>query len=182
MSVSIIIILIYMSFFPDFFIWPIGSEASTQSLSQDVGFLKKLALWIVFAISLLGYIAPLLMAVYSLQEDIFNSLTLTSIFGVGVAVAGRIITSIGALNLKSSLSELHTTAIFSISRNPISLGMHLTFMGLIIICKEWWLVVPFVFYTVNIDLKINLEEKALVRKFGRAYVDYQSKTPKYLLV
>ena len=182
MKVSLAILLIYLSFVLDFVVWPIGSEASTQALTKEASSFRRIGLWLVFIVSLAGYLAPLVIALIGWSDTAFNTWNLLSIIGVSGAIFGRVITTLGALTLKSSQSNLKTKSIFSFSRNPISLGMYVTFLGLILTCSEWWLLVAFIFYMINIDLKITLEERALVTKYGRPYIEYKSKTPRYLLV
>jgi len=180
--ISLIIISIYLSFLLDFLVWPIDSEASTQSLTQRTSGARLFLLWLVFILSLVGYMVPLVIAILRFGDQDFNSVDVLAISGAFMAILGRAITTIGALTLRSNLAVLKTASIFSISRNPISLGMHMTFIGLIVICDVWWLLLAFAFYVINIDLKITLEEKALAEKFGKPYLDYKSKTSKYLLI
>ena len=64
----------------------------------------------------------------------------------------------------------------------LSLGMHTTFLGFMLTIQAAWLMFPFVFYAINIDLIIRQEDMGTVNKFGKQYIDSQSITPKYLLI
>ncbi|MBX2840744.1 MAG: hypothetical protein KTR26_03175 [Flammeovirgaceae bacterium] len=180
----IVIIFIYFSFFLDFLVWPIPSEASTSSLlntSDQNNALKKGGLLLVFILNLLFYLTPFGIAVLKITEGYFPSIEWWQTVGLILSISGRFISLLGSTSLrKSSNGNLKTSAIFKISRNPISLGMHFTILGLVIFFNFWYLWVGFIFYLLNIHFKILIEEKFLIEKFGSDYIKYLNKTPRYL--
>ena len=79
-------------------------------------------------------------------------------------------------------TTLVTAGVYSITRNPMYVGMLLLLLGLVL-----WLsavsavamVLPFYFL---IDRnQIAIEERALLNKFGDAYRDYAERVPRWLL-
>lgn len=182
---SVLIICVYASFMIDFWFMPIPSEASTVALIGDE---TKRPLWqkvgwgVVFIISLLIYLTPLGLAIAQLAFD-FVSLQLTPLFLISflVAMLGRVISLWGSTVLTWKQTDMVTHSIFSQSRNPIALGMHITLFGLLLCYYDWWILwLGFIFYVVNLHTKIVIEEQHLIARFGTIYQEYMQKTPRYL--
>jgi len=73
-------------------------------------------------------------------------------------------------------TELKTTGIFSISRNPIFLGMILSMLGIFFILPNaltFYLTLTTYFI---IQIQIRLEEEFLTRQHGEAYLHYRQST------
>ncbi|WP_044237080.1 methyltransferase family protein [Flexithrix dorotheae] len=168
----------------DFLVWPIPSEASTGALitaSEQSNLLKKTGLVLVFSLNLLFYLAPLGIAVINIFGQDFQSIGMRQVTGLIISITGRYISLLGSYSLrKNSAESLKTSAIFKFSRNPISLGMHFTILGLVLFFNIWYLWIGFIFYLLNIHFKILIEEKFLAEKFGPDYIKYLNKTPRYL--
>ncbi len=182
---TLIIIAIYTSFILDFLIWPIKSEASTFSLidqESDKKVFKIILIFIVFVINLMIYLMPLILSIYYLMVDMLVSISIFSIIGLVVSISGRILSLVGSRVLLNKASKtLITESIYSVSRNPITFGMHLTLFGLIICFGQWYLWGGVLFYLVNMHLKIKMEEKHLRIFFGQEYEEYENITPRYIL-
>lgn len=77
-------------------------------------------------------------------------------------------------------TELVTKGVFSISRNPIFLGMILTVFGIFLILPN---TITF-FLTLTtyfiIQIQIRLEEEFLEKQHGSSYLNYKSKTKRLL--
>lgn len=184
MIIYYLIILIYISFVLDFLIWPIKSEGSTRSLltRSNTTWLSSTMLLLVFAISLLFYLTPLLHTLQALYKSTPIENIPLSIIGLLVAVAGRWITLKGARVLRSSeRNQLVGHSIFRFTRNPISLGMHLTIIGLIFVFPRWYLWLGLILYMVNLHIKIITEERFLQAKFKEHYTSYCKSVPRYLI-
>ena len=179
---SILIIFIYSTFAIDFFIWPIPSEASTKNLIKKNNRPIALLLALVFILNIIFYLSPLFLAVYHLLK---NSTELTSkdqfFIGFTFATIGRLTSLFGSHALRTSKDLVCEKSIFRFTRNPISLGMHLTVLGMLIIFNFWYLWAGFLLYLINIHYKILIEEKELIEKYGAPYKAYYSLTPRYLL-
>lgn len=180
-----IIVFIYLSFAMDFLLWRVPSEASTSNLlgQSQTHFIHKAFLGGVFALSLTLYLAPLLLAIRMLAEAEATRFTLLYLIGLSVSIAGRAITLTAAKILAANSSKkLMTRSLFRWSRNPVVLGLHLTFFGMLLIFPYWWLGAGFVFYLVNIHYKVKIEERHLVSIYGSAYSQYKKSTPRYILL
>lgn len=77
---------------------------------------------------------------------------------------------------KANKTQLITKGVFSISRNPIFLGMIVTVLGLFLILPNalsFFLALTSYFI---IQIQIRLEEEFLERQHGQSYQNYKSKT------
>jgi protein-S-isoprenylcysteine O-methyltransferase Ste14 len=180
----ILIILLYLSFVLDFLVWPIPSEASSKSLTENkkATLSTRILIWSVFGLNLLFYLAPLALAIAQLLSTQTTLIPFMAFVGISIAAIGRLVSIKGTLTIKAQTSaDLITTSIFKVSRNPISLGMHITILGLIVCFNNWVLWLGFILYLLNMHFKIVLEEKFLLQKYGEHYSIYTSKTPRYLI-
>ena len=78
-------------------------------------------------------------------------------------------------------TELVTTGIYSISRNPAFLGFDLMYIGIMITFFNWILCVVTCVVMVLFHLQIvNVEEDFLIETFGDEYIKYRKKVCRYL--
>lgn len=78
-------------------------------------------------------------------------------------------------------TELVTTGIYSVSRNPAFLGFDLMYIGIVITFFNWYLCVATCIVMVLFHLQIvNVEEDFLVEAFGDEYIKYRKKVCRYL--
>lgn len=73
-------------------------------------------------------------------------------------------------------STLQTSGIYSITRNPMYLGLVIAYLGLSCLIGNWWhlILLPVLFLVVQ-EYIIKSEEKYLVREFGSEYDEYRNK-------
>ena len=77
-------------------------------------------------------------------------------------------------------TELVTTGIYSISRNPAFLGFDLMYIGIMIAFFNWYLCVATCLVMVLFHLQIvNVEEDFLIEAFGDEYIKYRKKVCRY---
>ena len=186
MIIPAAIILLYFSFVLELVIWPVPSEASTGHLLKEWksnGTLRNVMYIFMYIINFFFTLSPLIISLYSLfHTDLIQS-DLISIGGLILAWSGRAISMYGAFLLhKNRRVNLLTGKIFRWSRNPISLGLFLTFLGLLMIIPYPLLIAAYVGFIVIINFKINIEEKFLNAKFGSEYQRYKKSTPKYFIL
>ncbi|MFX1571520.1 MAG: methyltransferase family protein [Promethearchaeota archaeon] len=81
---------------------------------------------------------------------------------------------------KSDSSELKTTGIYAISRNPIYLGLHIITFGFSLIIPTWITFICIIIFIINFHYRIKLEEKELEEIFGKAYIAYKRKVLRYI--
>jgi protein-S-isoprenylcysteine O-methyltransferase Ste14 len=78
-------------------------------------------------------------------------------------------------------TSLQTTGIYSISRNPMYVGLILIYLGLTFQFGNWWtlILLPLLIATVNY-LIILPEERYLTRAFGDDYINYKKKVRRWI--
>ena len=78
-------------------------------------------------------------------------------------------------------TNLVTTGIYSISRNPAFLGFDLMYIGILFAFFNWFLCFATSFVLVFFHLQIvNVEEEFLIDAFGEEYIQYKKKVCRYL--
>ncbi len=75
--------------------------------------------------------------------------------------------------------DLITTGLFSISRNPIYLGLGLGFIGFFFIAPNVFSILFLVLMFYGVNEKIKDEETFLLSKFGSSFSSYKSKVGKW---
>ena len=110
--------------------------------------------------------------------------------GVGIAAVGVAVFITAVITMrdswragvsKSEITELVTSGIFSISRNPAFLGFDLIYLGILLMFFNWVLFAASVFAALMFHLQIvNVEEDFLLEAFGEEYLNYRKKVNRYL--
>ena len=78
-------------------------------------------------------------------------------------------------------TNLVTSGIYSISRNPAFLGFDLMYVGILFSFFNWYLCFATIFTVVFFHLQIvNVEEDFLIEAFGQEYIEYKKKVFRYL--
>lgn len=78
-------------------------------------------------------------------------------------------------------SSLQTNGIYSITRNPMYVGLAIVYMGIACFIGNWWNIILFpVLLLIVQEYIIKREEKYLERRFGQEYLDYKSKVRRWL--
>ena len=77
-------------------------------------------------------------------------------------------------------TELVTNGLFSISRNPIFLGIMMANVGLLLIIPNAFTLLIVSLSTVSINTQIRLEEDFLIRSHGENYRDYLKRVRRWL--
>jgi len=78
-------------------------------------------------------------------------------------------------------SSLQTHGIYSISRNPMYLGLLLQYLGLAFIFGNWWtlILIPVLVGMIYFFV-ISPEERYLSRAFGDSYSDYKKRVRRWI--
>ena len=75
---------------------------------------------------------------------------------------------------------LVTSGPFAFTRNPIYLGNAVAFVGIGVVAGSWWYVVAAVVMSKLIEiLAIVREERHLALRFGREWLDYSARVPRW---
>ena len=110
--------------------------------------------------------------------------------GVGFAAVGVVVFIMAVITMrdswragvsKSEKTELVTSGIFGISRNPAFLGFDLVYLGILLMFFNWGLFAVSIFAALMFHLQIvNVEEDFLLESFGEDYLNYRKKVNRYL--
>ena len=112
-------------------------------------------------------------------------------------IIGCVITAVGVLTFILSVAQMKdnwragvqredktnlvTTGIYSISRNPAFLGFDLMYIGILFTFFNWYLCFATGFVLLFFHLQIvNVEEEFLVEAFGEEYIQYRAKVCRYI--
>lgn len=80
----------------------------------------------------------------------------------------------------STKTELKTKGLFSVSRNPVFLGMLITLAGIFLILPNAISLLVLVASTWIFQIQIRLEEEYLAKRHGKAYVEYCKKVGRWI--
>ena len=81
---------------------------------------------------------------------------------------------------ENNKTKLVTKGVFSISRNPIFLGIMITNIGLFLVIPNAFTLLIISLSTLSINTQIRLEEEFLKREFGNEYIEYAEKVRRWI--
>lgn len=83
----------------------------------------------------------------------------------------------------SDATSLVTSGVFSISRNPMYVGMLLLLLAFVLWLGEASALFAAVIFFISIDqFQIRSEEQSLREKFGKAFTEYAKRVPRWLII
>jgi len=90
--------------------------------------------------------------------------------------------SIGAvLNFATSPKDkVITKGLYSISRNPVYIGLILMQVGLGIICSSWVYLLLTLVLLILLNENLSAEERYCLYRYGDSYRQYKNKTPRWI--
>ncbi len=101
--------------------------------------------------------------------------------GLSIYLLGLIILTIALANIAATpLGEPFTKGVYRYSRNPLSLGMLLTFLGVGVASASWLFLVLSAILMVITHFMVVIEERSCLNKFGNAYRKYMDRTPRWI--
>ena len=77
-------------------------------------------------------------------------------------------------------TKLVTSGLFSISRNPIFLGIMIANIGVFIVIPNAFTLLIISLSTISINTQIRLEEEFLRNEFGEEYKEYSKKVRRWI--
>lgn len=160
-------------------------EIKTDQLGKGKkGFVKfiemtlKITTYVLLAIQIISIILYVGIVPIALQ-----------IIGVALTALGVLIFIISVVQMKDNWragvqreekTNLVTSGIYSISRNPAFLGFDLMYVGILFSFFNWYLCFATIFTVVFFHLQIvNVEEDFLIEAFGQEYIEYKKKVFRY---
>lgn len=189
MEFQLIAIAVLIAFYGCYFVKMICQKKKGIETDQigkgKVGFVKfveiamKIAAFLVFFV---GVVSVFLGTSYS-------SIPVRMI-GAAVSIAGTVVFITAVLTMRDSWragvpkndrTELVTSGIYQISRNPAFLGFDLLYIGILLMFFNWVLCVVSAFAILMYHLQIvNVEEEFLLAAFGDEYLQYKKKVCRYI--
>lgn len=145
----------------------------------------------VYAIELIMKIATYAIILVEIISIILNTHLFPQpvrITGIVIAVLGDVVFAISVYTMQDSWragiakddkTELVTSGIYSVSRNPAFLGFYLVYIGILMMFFHWILCVVTVFAITMLHLQVLQEEKHLADVFGNEYMTYKNKVKRY---
>lgn len=102
--------------------------------------------------------------------------------GLAVFILAFIPLIIAYVNFASTpLDQTIVKGIYRISRNPIYFFTGLAFLGAGIASGSWLMIFLLLFYNFASHFIVLGEERYCEEKYGRFYIDYKNRTPRYFL-
>lgn len=147
--------------------------------------LATLAVTITSLIPLITIIHPpvfrLLLPVMSAPNDLMTPVCIL------LLVLGNVLTYIAVATLRSHVSfhefgettRLHTAGIYGYLRNPITVGLALIYAGFFLALPSAVMLIGLIFFLVNSNYRIKMEEIYLQRAFGDDYTRYRQQVSKF---
>ena len=183
-SAVIILLVFYGCYFGKMFMQKKKGIQTDQIGKGKTGFVKMIELTMKVATLLVP-----VMEVISISLNISNLPLIVRYVGIIIAILGDIVFVISVWTMKDSWragvsptdkTELVTTGIYQISRNPAFLGFDLVYIGVCLMFFNWVLLLVSVFAMLMFHLQIvNVEEDFLLDSFGEDYIAYKKKVNRY---
>ena len=137
--------------------------------------------------------ATYLLPVIEVMSIIFYDSSVNNAFriiGIIILAFGVVVFNVSVLQMKDNWragvqreekTELVTTGIYSISRNPAFLGFDLMYIGIMVTFFNWYLCIATCIVIILFHLQIvNVEEEFLLEAFGDEYLEYRKRVCRYL--
>jgi protein-S-isoprenylcysteine O-methyltransferase Ste14 len=133
--------------------------------------------------------AVFIQKVLPIDASVFQ-LRITKIIGIFFLVASlfflvrslsQFLKSKNTLILIKPATSLQTNGIYSISRNPMYVGLAIVYLGITCLIGNWWNIILFPLLLLIVqEYIIKSEEKYLNRAFGKEYLEYKNKVRRWL--
>ena len=189
MIFEIIIIGLMATFYLCYFVKMISQRKqgiSTDQLGKGkTGFVK----FIEVTLKISTYVLPIIQII-SILQYVGTTHVILRVVGCVITTIGVLIFVISVVQMKDNWragvqredkTDLVTTGIYSISRNPAFLGFDLMYIGILCTFFNWFLCfatsIVLVFFHLQI---VNVEEDFLLEAFGQEYIGYKKKVCRYL--
>ena len=132
----------------------------------------------------------LVVEVIDIERNMYIFSMPVRLVGAVAGIAGAAVFICSVLTMKDSWragvarqekTELVTSGIYQISRNPAFLGFDLVYIGILLMYFNWALFFVSSFAMIMLHLQIvNAEEEFLMEAFGEEYIRYRKKVCRYL--
>jgi len=128
--------------------------------------------------------AVLLSMVVSFIYAVFLPLRLGATWlysGLVIYLFGMAFSIVAVVNFATSPKDkVITKGLYSISRNPMYIGLILMQVGLGIICSSWLYLVLTLVLLILLNENLSAEERYCLYRYGDSYREYMKKTPRWI--
>ena len=117
------------------------------------------------------------------EADLWNWLAGFVLIAIGEAIRLAGVAAAGTVTRRRSrtVQRLVTYGIFAWMRNPLYVGNFLIWIGFTVISGVLWFIpVAIVLFAIEYTLIVRYEEGVLESIFGEEYLEYKSRTPRWL--
>ncbi|WP_406845281.1 methyltransferase family protein [Flavobacterium soyae] len=198
----------YLSLLVELIFFHVPSVANTQNFfkknnnyevdeSEYITKIYKWAMWkkimilaVPFFFINIYFLLPFLYFFPNLHESkwlVFETNNWLIIIGTFCVIAGRLITFGSMLYMRKENKQiqnsfkLHVSGIFNYSRNPGLDGMFLFFTGFGILFPSFLIWGGLILYFFYMQFRVKIEEEFLKKLFKEEYLDYITRTKRFLL-
>lgn len=189
MGFKIIILILMVAFYACYFAKMISQRKQGISTDQLGKGKEGVVKFIEITLKIITYLLPVVQVVSIVLYDGFMHISMC-VAGVIITVLGILAFIVSVLQMKDNWragvqreekTNLITTGIYSISRNPAFLGFELMYIGILLVFFNWYLCGATIFAVVFFHLQIvNVEEEFLIEAFGEEYLAYKKKVCRYI--
>ena len=148
--------------------------------------MSKITTWPPFSKTekILAYSTHVLIMPVAYIYSIFLPLKLGTVWfyvGLPICLLSLAMSIIITINIAGTpVEEPITKGAYRISRNPIYFSAFLLYLGIGIACASWVLLLCAVLWIVIWQIVVPAEERFLLEKYGDAYREYTSRTPRWI--
>jgi protein-S-isoprenylcysteine O-methyltransferase Ste14 len=101
--------------------------------------------------------------------------------GLVIYLFGVTFSIVTVLNFATSPKDkVITKGLYSISRNPMYIGLILMQIGLGIICSSWLYLLLTLVLLILLNENLSAEERYCLYRYGDSYREYRNKTPRWI--
>jgi steroid 5-alpha reductase family enzyme len=103
--------------------------------------------------------------------------------GLVIYLFGVAFSIVAVLNFATSPKDkVITNGLYSISRNPMYIGLILMQIGLGIICSSWLYLLLTLVLLILLNENLSAEERYCLYRYGDSYREYRNKTPRWIRI
>jgi len=150
---------------------------------------KSKDVFITEVVMKLATYSVVLVEIISICKNTTHAFTPLRFVGIILGIVGVALFGIAVRTMKDSWragipesdrTELVTTGVFRVSRNPAFLAFYLVYIGVLLMFFNWILLLFTILSMIMLHLQIRQEERFLVGAFGGEYQEYKQQTRRYI--
>ena len=160
---------------------PHGTHEGTSSLARLSGLF--FFLWIIIIILFIFFNDTIILfwtfSILSTDMLVIIGMTLVSIGFIFEILGAKELGVNFRIELPKEETELITSGIYRVMRNPMVFSIYLSVIGTFFIVPNLLTLIILIFSIITFDAKARNEEKFLLNRFGKDYEEYKRKVGRY---